>query len=137
GDGTATNLVTAGADAQIVVDGVSMTRSSNRITDAIEGVTLDLRATSVEAGETVEITIGRDQDAALAAVREFVAAFNETLAYTRQQRENKGALGANGALRSTTARIRGELQDGIGGLSPDNPLTHLSLAGVSFDRHGM
>lgn len=137
GDGTATNLVTAGVDAQIVVDGVAITRASNRISDAIEGVTLDLRATSVEPGETVEVTIGRDQDAALDAVREFVDAFNETLAYSRQQRENKGALGANGALRSTTSRIRGELQDGIGGLSPDNPLTHLSLAGVSFDRHGM
>ena len=138
GDGSATNQVAAGADAQIVVDGITITRSSNRITDAIEGVTLDLRATSGEADEeTVALTVARDDDAALTAIKDFVQAFNDTLGYTRQQREAKGALGANGALRTTTARIRGELQDGVGGLSAENPLTHLSLAGVSFDRHGM
>ena len=50
--------LTEGADAQFKIDGQTLTRSTNTVTDAISGVTLNLL--TAEPGTTVNLTIARD-----------------------------------------------------------------------------
>lgn len=63
------------ANAQAVVNGITVNSSSNQIADAIYGVTLDLKATSAVP---VNVSVGVDDDSIVDAVKEFVAKFNES-----------------------------------------------------------
>jgi len=65
----------AGSNAIIMIDGVTYTRSSNKIDDAIDGVTIDLYSAS--AGDTVTLEISTDLSAISDAITEFVEAFNQ------------------------------------------------------------
>ena len=62
-----------GKDANITVDGVSVSRSSNTITDLIDGVQLKLKGT-VSSATTVEASY--DETKALANMNSFVEALN-------------------------------------------------------------
>lgn len=70
-------------DAQIKVDGYPVTpgewisSATNEVTDVISGVTLYLK--SANPGETINITITNDTDAAKEKISEFVAAYNEII----------------------------------------------------------
>lgn len=64
----------AAQNAQMSVDGISITSASNEITDAIEGVTFNLASRTQEAAK-VDLT--RDTDAIKSNLRSLVASFNE------------------------------------------------------------
>ncbi|HEY0777251.1 MAG TPA: flagellar filament capping protein FliD, partial [Gemmatirosa sp.] len=87
--GTSPSLVTAlglGApavaaqDAKLTVDGVAITRASNTVGDAINGVTLSLGA----VGDS-NVTLARQPDKAKAAVQTFVDAYNSIQTFIQQQ----------------------------------------------------
>ncbi len=63
--------VAAAQDAQLTVDTFSVTSSSNTISDAIQGVTLNLKTTG---SGTVDFS--RDDDAIAESVDAFATAFN-------------------------------------------------------------
>ncbi|MDX1472729.1 MAG: flagellar filament capping protein FliD, partial [Reinekea sp.] len=72
----ATNLTQnqGATDAAFSLNGISLTRSSNTITDVLEGVTLTLSGTN--AGSPASLTISRDNDLIVEKVEEFVEKFN-------------------------------------------------------------
>jgi len=74
--------VQAGQDASFSVDGVSITRSSNLVSGVITGVTLLLN--SADPGKAVTLTINQSSDAATAAIRSFVDAYNSARSYVRE-----------------------------------------------------
>ncbi len=67
----------SGQDAQITIDGITISRSSNTITDAIEGVTFDLYA--ADSSVTITMRIDRDYDAIQEKMQTFVDAYNAVL----------------------------------------------------------
>ncbi len=67
----------AGQDAQISIDGVTITRSSNTITDALEGVTFNLY--SADPSTTITMRIDHDYDAIQEKMQTFVDAYNAVL----------------------------------------------------------
>ena len=73
------NEVVAASDASFTINGVGFTRSSNSVTDAIPGVTLNLLkaadALSGTGGRTV-ISVGPDDQAVIDAVKSFVTEYN-------------------------------------------------------------
>lgn len=71
------NEVQAAADAQLTVEGVDITRSTNSIDDLIDGVTLDL--VKGDAGKTVTITIQQDANATYSKVSSFVSTYNSII----------------------------------------------------------
>lgn len=71
---TATNY-TAGVDAQVVLDGVSLTRSSNTFTQ--DGVTYTLNSTSTTAAS---VGITQDVDAIYDVINNFVTDYNTLIA---------------------------------------------------------
>jgi flagellar hook-associated protein 2 len=92
-----TNVQTV-SDAHIVVDGVDMVRTSNSISDAIPGVTLNLLAPTTPDGTAAKSTPGsisfsRDTTSIKSSVQALVDAFNST----------KKLLGAVSDSQSTDA----------------------------------
>ncbi len=73
----------AGADASIIVDGVTTTSADNTVDDVISGVTLNLLKT--DADTTITLNIDRDLDAIMEKISAFVDAYNEVTSYIQQQ----------------------------------------------------
>ncbi|MDU3074999.1 MAG: flagellar filament capping protein FliD, partial [Mixta calida] len=68
-------------DAQLIVDGISYTRSSNSITDIIAGVTLNLTGVS-EEGKAEQLTLNVDTSAIKTTLQEFVKQYYALLSQT-------------------------------------------------------
>ncbi|HCA26107.1 MAG TPA: flagellar hook protein FliD [Betaproteobacteria bacterium] len=125
-------------DASLVVDGIGITKSTNTVTDAIQGVTLNLLKTNTGAPTT--LTVARDTTSITSAVGDFVKAYNDInksisdlTAYNATTK--KGAI-LQGDFSTLTIqrRIRQALSSTIQSLSGGQ--TSLSSIGVSFQKDG-
>ncbi|MBL3588354.1 MAG: flagellar filament capping protein FliD [gamma proteobacterium endosymbiont of Lamellibrachia anaximandri] len=119
----------AAADAQLLVDNsYTITRSSNSISDAIQGVTLELLATSVDE---VALNVDKDLGAVQTTVQSFVDAYNslrDTLSTL-----GSGELSGDGTLRMMEQQISSVL----GSKSDvDGAFKYASSIGISFQRDG-
>ena len=105
--GRARAMVT-GSDAQVRVDGVLITRGSNTISDALDGVTLNLQQS--EPGSEVDLTVTRSLDSAVTAVKNFAKAYNDIVTFEAGQQLAGQPLQYEGTLRrvlgSFTAALR-------------------------------
>ncbi|MBI5900974.1 MAG: flagellar filament capping protein FliD [Rhodocyclales bacterium] len=98
-------------DAQFTINGLSVSRSSNTITDVVEGLTLNLTKGSLATPGTATITVARNTAATTSAIESFVNAYNSAVAYLKSSSaynsttKTGGPLNAEGTVRS----IRSEL----------------------------
>jgi flagellar hook-associated protein 2 len=145
--GSASNTMTqqvAAADANLKINGVAITRSSNTITDAPEGVTLTLNKTNIGSPETLAVT--KDNAPMTAAVQAFVDAYNSlqtTIAnqtkYTKvdqgstSQDNSNGDLLGDGTLRNIQTRLRSLLSSSQSNTGSYNILSQL---GITQDTSG-
>ncbi|GLR11021.1 flagellar filament capping protein FliD [Mixta theicola] len=133
----------AAADAELTINGVAITRSSNTITDAPEGVTLALTKTNVGSPET--LTVQKDNQPMVDAVQAYVDAYNSlqtTIAnqtkYTTvdqgsdAQSTSNGDLLGDGTLRNIQTRLRSMLSTSQSG----GDYSLLSQIGVTQDVDG-
>ena len=127
-------------DAVIRVFGQDITRSTNTISDAITGVTIDLLATTSDSGDTGTATIALDKPAVTGRINDFVTSYNtlvDTLGAlgdyddTTQQ---GGVLLGDATLRSVQSGLRRELSSAItdAGLS----ISTLAEIGITTQRDG-
>ena len=128
----------AATDAQFVVNGVSITKSSNTVTDVIDGVTFTLKAQT--AASPVTLKVERDLDAIVKAFNEFISSYNEVNTYIRNQFAYNSTTKMAGVLSgdSNLLRIQSTLQRQIV-QSVSNPFTNYSVAsqvGLKFNRDG-
>lgn len=123
--------LTAAKDAKVKVQGYLAVRSSNTLTDVIEGVTLTLRATTA-SGVTKQLRIERDTDAIASRVQGFVDAYNSLHKTLRELRT--GDLRGELTLLSIESGIRNVLNTAPSGLSTS--LKYLSQIGVSIQVDG-
>ena len=131
--------IVAGLDAEIEVDGYTITRSSNTITDVISGVTLDLVGEDETA--TITLNIGRDTDGVKEKIQDFVDAYNELMSYITEQTtaaedddEDNPALYADTSLQTVKSTLRNIIMSEVSGL--DSTLNYLSLIGINIDTSG-
>lgn len=109
------------------------TRSSNEVTDLMEGVTIDLRA----VGDTT-VTVEQDVDGSVEAVTALVDEVNATLDkladLTRYDPASKqgGALMGELTARRLTSDLRMALSDIVG----DGPYNYAGSIGISLTREG-
>lgn len=144
--GTGTSNMTqkvAAADAKVNINGIEITRSSNTITDAPEGVTLTLNKTNTGSPET--LTVAKDNTAMTTAIQAFVDAYNSlqtTISnqtkYTAvdqgsdSQSTSNGDLLGDGTLRNIQTRLRSMLTSNQSGTS----ISSLSQLGITQDVTG-
>jgi len=71
-------------DAVFRLNGIQQTRSSNEVTDAVEGVSFFLESTT-EGSETSSISVSRNNGAIITVLQDFVSAYNDVVTGIRQQ----------------------------------------------------
>jgi flagellar hook-associated protein 2 len=119
-------------DAELLVDGLySVSRSSNTISDAISGITLNLLA---ETSSDVQLKVSRDTGAVTESVQAFVDAFNELKTTIDGLSGEGNDLEADNTLRSIENQIQAVFNTPPSALN--GGFTHLSEVGVSFQRDG-
>ncbi|HYW49269.1 MAG TPA: flagellar filament capping protein FliD [Gemmatimonadaceae bacterium] len=120
-----------GSDAQLRVDGVLLTRSSNTITDALDGVTINLL--QAEAGTEIDLTVTRDLEASVKAVKDFAKAYNDIASFAAGQQLSGQPLQGDSTLRrllgTFTQALRTEVAAG-------GDYTRATLAGLTLTRTG-
>lgn len=125
------------ADAQLLVDGVAVTRSSNRIGDLIAGLELNLKKVTASP---VEVSFARDDQAISDKVKALVDAANgamSTIANATRvstQDANRGPLASDPSARRLSDSIRSVIAAPIS-LPDGSSMTARSL-GVSLNRDG-
>jgi flagellar hook-associated protein 2 len=126
----------AADDAALQINGVDITSSSNSVSDAIEGVTLQLKASS----GTAVVTIERDIDAIVEGVKDLAVKYNDVVAYIKSQfrydstKKQAGILSGDFTLRETQSMLSSTLSQSI---SSDNAtLSLLSQVGLNIAGDG-
>lgn len=125
----------AAADATLTIDGIAMTKSTNSISDAIQGVTLNL----AKIGSTT-LTISKDMNTVSTAVQSFVTAYNSVTksikdlsSYDSSTKKGGILLGDSTAL-SIQTKLRGIASTALTGTG--GAYNTLSQIGVSFQKDG-
>ena len=137
--GQALNLTEtqAAVDAQFTVNGISLTKSSNTISDVISGITFTLRATTAAP---VEVTVETDTDAAIAGLKELIDAYNEVASFANSQArynaetKQAGILAGDATLRNTLLKIQDDLTRQI--TSSFTGLRYVGEVGLRFNTDG-
>ena len=132
-------LIQTAQNAEIEVYGITVERSSNSISDAVEGLTLNLHSTSAP-GTPTEVEVSRDVAGTAEGLQGVVDAFNEVHDFVRQHTVFDPETGETGALNGDSAPRNIELQiisALTGAYSFDgNPFRGLAQVGVTFDTDG-
>ncbi len=102
-DKNMTKTVTA-QDAELVMNGLTVTRSDNTVTGLIEGVTLNLLDSS--PGESIKLVISRDSSSVEDKIRTLVDSYNTVYAQIYELTKYTGTNEANGVLIGD-ATVRG------------------------------
>lgn len=124
----------AAQDAELKINGLTVTRSSNIIKDVIQGVTLELK----KAGESTEITVETDQQKIVDAVKAFVTAYNSVMDYVNQnasysynEQTKKGSAGplfGDSGLMSIQTQLKSYFSQAVSGVAEE--VNQLALIGI-------
>ncbi len=130
----------AASDAQVTINGLTITRSSNTITDAIEGVTLNLSKGTVASPGNAILAVTRDTGTTTVAINSFVTAYNTAMgllkADTAYDAANKKAAVLNGdnTARSLQSDLASLLWTSVTGVA--GGISTLSDIGISRQADG-
>lgn len=140
GNGKNLTQTVAAQDAILNVDGINgITKSSNTVTDVIQGVTLNLLSQSA-SGVSTTLTVANDTGAVQNSVQNFVKAYNDlnatlsnATAYDAKTKQ-AGVLQGDSSILSLQRQLRSMLTSNIDGLNGSYKL--LSDIGVGFQLDG-
>jgi flagellar hook-associated protein 2 len=106
-------------DALLIVDGATVTRSSNSIDDVIDGLTIDLKAVG-----SAKATVSLDPSVATLAVGNFVTNYNNL----KTQLSNVGSTVGGGVLRNIESQLRNAMNTPLSGLGEYAYITEFGLS---------
>jgi flagellar hook-associated protein 2 len=128
----------AAENAELIVDGIPISKASNTISDAIEGVTLDLLKADI--GITKTLSIARDTASVQEAIQSFVTAFNDlgttitNLSRFDAANNQASILTGDATLRSIQSQLRSAFNTALS--TSGGGLTTLSEIGITFQADG-
>ena len=135
------NQVVAAADAIFTVDGITVTRNSNTITDLFSGITMELSSVSAtEIGTDQTISSGYSETDALATLETVVTEINYLLAFLKEQSkpgsngEDGGPLNGDHFVRYVETKIKSLTSTAIIGYDDED--IYLSSFGVVTELDG-
>lgn len=115
-------------NASLIVDGLAVTKSSNTLTDVIEGVSITLKKDS--GGSTVSLNVTKDIDMAKVKINGFVNSYNSIMATIKDLTSTQGSIGSDATISSIKSAVRDVVTSVYDGGS-------LTLLGVTHDRNGV
>ncbi|TAJ30690.1 MAG: hypothetical protein EPO64_03005 [Nitrospirae bacterium] len=125
----------AAQDAVMKIDNTTVTRSSNTITDALQGVTLNL--TQVDATNSVTLNVASDTSGLSDKIKNFVNSYNDVTAFLADQlkydpqTKKAGTLLADSSLRAVQRVLKNVISGSIPGLITGK--MNLSQIGITSD----
>jgi flagellar hook-associated protein 2 len=124
-------------NADLTVNGVTVSRAANTVSDAVPGVTMTLKA--VTAAQTLTVT--QDPSTLETALRNLVAVYNETEVLFDELSNGAnpddslvGSLRSDSSFRGIRSAIRSVLTNPSS--TPSGAINYLSDIGVQFERDG-
>ena len=123
-------------DAELTVDGIAVTRSTNTISDLIDGVTLTLKS---ETATATSINVELDNTVAQKAIEAFVSAYNNAVTTMRSltsfdpATKKAGSLNGESGISSILSQLRNTLGSSLSGLTGADSLASI---GLSFALNG-
>jgi len=132
-----TVLQTAG-NASLTIDGIPISRSTNSISDAITGVTLNLLSTTASSAK---LDLNNDISAAKTRVTALVTAYNDAIGFLDAVTDPKSTLPTYGGTlvgNSSVSGIRSQIRAMVTGTSSTSSgtITALRDIGVEIDKTG-
>ena len=139
--GTGLNFSTSlesAADASIKVNGVSMTRATNTVSDSIPGITLNLKA--VTSG-SASLDLNRDTAVVKTKLQDLVSAYNDVESVLKDAYDKDSKVegyGASVVSDSLVQKVRSEIRGIFTGTSstPGTNITALRDLGITITREG-
>lgn len=122
-------------DAVVQIDNSTVTKTSNSITDAIQGVTLNL--TQADSSNAVTLSVSTDSDGLTEKIKNFANAYNDVNAFLADQFafdpkiKKAGVLLADSTVRSLQVLLRNIVSGSVPGLAAGK--TNLSQIGITSD----
>jgi flagellar hook-associated protein 2 len=123
-------------DAAFTLDGIAMTRSSNKITDALGGVTLTLKAKTTAA---TTLDVGSDTASIKTKVNSFVTAYNNAVALMTSQSaysasaKTAGPLNGEASVRTIQSQLRSIMGGTVGATAG---MSRLADVGIQIGKDG-
>ena len=124
----------AAQDAVFNLDGIQLTRPTNTVTDAVKGVTFQLKQGN-QSGTTT-LTVSQDIDAATKDLQDVVSKFNAILTNYNGATAAGGPLFGDGTARTLVSAIRSALTGSPAGLPVTNRLNSAASLGVKTNKDG-
>ena len=139
--------IVAGTDAQITLDGNTITRSTNQISDVIAGTTISL--VGADPNSTITLNITQDTSGIESKISDFVSKYNALMTeitnqftYTPSTSSSSSTtttattppLFGDSTLQSIKWTIRNTILSGVTGVN--STLNTLGLVGINLDQTG-
>ncbi len=128
----------AGTDASIVVDGMTLTRSSNQITDLFEGYTVNLVSTT---SSSANLTASVDTNSAISSLESLVTSINSlkevlnSKTFRGDSSTEKGELADDPVINRLKKQIDTLTTEALSGFGSSS--VYLSNLGVRTERSGL
>lgn len=134
GSGTQMTQQTAASDSEIEINGIVVKSGSNSVSTAIDGITLNLTATT-EVDKVVTLKLESDTSVASKAVQDFVNAYNSLQSTISKLTAFDAAAATNQALTgdSTTRSIQSSLSSALQVVTSEGSLRSLADLGITLD----
>ncbi|MFW5973459.1 MAG: flagellar filament capping protein FliD [Bacteroidota bacterium] len=126
-------------NAQFVLNGLTLLRSSNHVTDALAGVTIDLRRVSNDG--PASFTVGNDNEAITSSIEDFIKKYNEVLGYIEKksrvdgEANTRGDFAGESSIRGLRMAMRNDMVRAVGGVPGHSPQSIDDL-GIVIERDG-
>lgn len=147
-DTVATGIDTfqAAQDAEVVLgvtdvgagtEALTINRSSNTLTDVLDGLTLNLQA--VDAANPVTISVNQDNDAVKEAISDFVNGYNEIVTFVNErtfyntETKERGIFVGESLARSVLDRVRESVFSQISGLTKYSGVSQIGFETQTAD----
>ena len=123
-------------DAVVQVGNLTFAKSSNTVTDVVQGVTLNLLKAA--SSETIDVTVSADTGEIKSKVQDFVAAYNALLKYLNDQQKYDPKGGAAKPLLGdrTAVALQRQIQSLITSVVPgaSTDINSLSKVGITSNK---
>ncbi len=132
------NTLQSAQDANLTFEGLSLTRSSNELSDVIEGATIAIKGTTSSA---VRLTVSDDKSLLKTNIQNMVSSYNDLNTILNQLANPGATTELGGALAGDTALIRNVRNQIRSAIFADSSTTSGSIEalrdiGISIDRTG-
>ncbi len=143
--GAGTSVSQAATNSDFILNGVELHRSSNSVSDAVQGITFNLNQAQTDLTKTTTLTVTQDQDAAAKAMQDVVDKFNtfyndykSNTKFTQNKDGSytKGLFNMDMAVRQMVSQVSGVLMGAPSGLPSTATFTSAAGVGLKTNQDG-